>query len=110
LRIKYFLPSAVILLSFLVLSCNGIFPTQTKSTVPSDHTIDRGGALHKEGYQQPLDECTECHGSDLKGGIYNNENGLQVACASCYQCHSSVWERTGGGGGNVLKFFKQNSK
>lgn len=66
--------------------------------------------MHKEGYQQPLDECTECHGSDLKGGMYS-ENGVQVACASCYQCHSSVWERTGGGGGgNVFKFFKQNSK
>jgi len=95
----------------LILSCNGIFPTQTKYTVPADHTIDRGGAMHKEGYQQPFDGCTDCHGSDLKGGIYNEE-GVQVACASCYQCHSSVWERTGGGGGggNVFKFLKQNSK
>ena len=35
--------------------------------------------MHKPGKEDPLANCTTCHGSDLKGG----------AAPSCYTCHNS---------------------
>ncbi|MGA2667773.1 MAG: hypothetical protein ABSF32_02520 [Ignavibacteria bacterium] len=93
---------SLLLLSVLYLYCNGPFPSQTKSDVPSDHTISKNGVLHKPGETNPQEECTECHGADLRGGVYN-DNGVLKACQSCYQCHSSLWKGRGGGDMNFFK-------
>jgi hypothetical protein len=84
--------------AILFFSCNGVFPTQTKETVPSDHTTAVGGFLHTPALRQPTGEggCTGCHGQDLKGGVAESSAGKTVA-PSCYECHGALWE--GGGSG-----------
>ena len=84
------------------LSCDSLFPTQSKSTVPSDHTVNRKGALHKSGLSDPLGvgECgtAGCHGADLNGSVAQ-VNGKKTVAPSCYQCHGALWEGGGGGDG-----------
>jgi mono/diheme cytochrome c family protein len=77
-------------------SCDGVFPTQTKETVPSDHTQKINGVFHASVLGDPLGEggCKDCHGKDLKGGVADANGGKTVA-PSCYECHGALWE--GGG-------------
>jgi hypothetical protein len=84
----------------LFMSCDGIFPTQTKETVPSDHTRAINGFLHKPGLSEPTGEdgCNGCHGQDLKGGVAETDGGKTVA-PSCTECHGALWE--GGGQGEA---------
>ena len=89
---KIFLGFSSILLIFALYSCDGIFPSQTKSNVPDDHTNNRSGALHKGDRES--DDCKDCHGNDLRGKVYNY-NGTLVVTSSCYQCHGDVWEGRG---------------
>lgn len=49
---------------------------------PADHTVNRDGALHKPGSGDPENNCTACHGDDLRGG----DTGV-----SCYECHGKEW-------------------
>lgn len=49
---------------------------------PADHTESHGGYMHKPGGQQAMDNCTTCHGADLKG-----DQG-----PSCYTCHGQQWQ------------------
>jgi hypothetical protein len=78
-------------------ACDGIFPSQTKSYLPSDHNSRLGGYYHKPiNRNGGADECNECHGRDLRGAVYNF-NGTLVFAQSCYQCHGNVWEDNGGG-------------
>lgn len=77
--------------------CDGLFPLQTKPSVPSDHTDNLGGALHKPDARE-TDDCKVCHGSDLKGGVAEF-NGANVFANSCFQCHGDLWNR----GGQKLK-------
>jgi len=77
--------------------CDGIFPAQSKPTVPSDHTDNISGAFHKPNPQN-IEDCKPCHGPDLKGGT-TNINGQWVFVNSCYQCHADLWSGRGGGGG-----------
>lgn len=84
-------------------ACDGIFPTQTKSNLPSDHNSSYGGYLHKSiRRQESGSDCEECHGSDLRGMVFNY-NGTLVVTQSCYQCHGKIWDE-GGGGGNKTKY------
>ncbi|MEO8512459.1 MAG: hypothetical protein ABI543_02755 [Ignavibacteria bacterium] len=105
MKLMFFNRVLPILTAFLMLfalySCDGVFPSESKSNVPSDHTRNRGGAMHKG--EEGSDECNECHGNDLRGQVYNY-NGTLVVTSSCYQCHGNVWE--GGGGGGDKKLFK----
>lgn len=79
-------------------ACDGIFPSQSKSNLPSDHSRSYGGFLHVGiSRGDSGSECEQCHGNDLKGGIYNS-NGTLVVTQSCYQCHGNIWE--GGNNGN----------
>lgn len=51
------------------------------SNAPVDHTISEDGVRHLPGLREPLDNCTGCHGTDLRGG-----DG-----PSCYSCHGKEW-------------------
>jgi len=44
---------------------------------PADHTIRKGGFLHKPGRDDPMHNCVECHGPNLEGG----------KGPSCKECH-----------------------
>ena len=81
---------------FTLFSCDGVFPTQTKETVPSDHSDKINGFYHAPGLGDPLGEggCNGCHGGDLKGGVADAGGGKTVA-PSCFECHGALWE--GGG-------------
>ena len=48
------------------------------SGAPSSHTEENGGAMHLPGKNDPLANCTACHGADLRGGTG----------PSCYTCHN----------------------
>lgn len=81
------------LMLFVFYSCDGIFPSQAKSNVPEDHNNNFGGAMHKG--DRDVDDCDNCHGSDLRGQVYNY-NGTLIVTSSCYQCHGNIWENGGG--------------
>jgi len=49
---------------------------------PADHTISQEGYMHKSGLDNPLVNCVDCHGADLKGGSVG---------VSCYECHGKQW-------------------
>ena len=46
---------------------------------PADHTESMNGVMHKPGKENPLVNCTTCHGADLRGG----------SGPSCYTCHNN---------------------
>lgn len=54
------------------------------SDAPLGHTIRQGSAFHAPGLNDPLANCTECHGGDLRGG----QNGEP----SCFTCHGDIWD------------------
>ena len=94
----YFVFTGFSLLLFIYSACDGIFPSQSKSNLPADHTFSAGGFLHAPIERNDIGgDCEHCHGNDLRGGVYNN-NGTLVVTQSCYQCHGNIWE--GGNGGN----------
>ncbi|MCE1164267.1 MAG: hypothetical protein LWX07_02560 [Bacteroidetes bacterium] len=105
---KYIKSTIIIisLLSGLILyGCDGIFPSASKSNIPSDHTVNYGGFLHKGGSGQERvspDECSDCHTTDIRGKV-SLINGVYTWANSCYQCHGAVWER-GGQNGNKTSY------
>ncbi len=68
------------IISIFLMYCES--PTDSTFNPPSDHTINKNGAMHKGGLNLPLENCVPCHGSSLRGG----ESGV-----SCYECHSKKW-------------------
>jgi hypothetical protein len=42
------------------------------------HDVMKSGVGHRAGLENPLSNCTECHGAALRGG----------SGPSCYSCHS----------------------
>jgi len=103
-RIQIKIGSLLIVLSCLIAlqGCDGIFPSQSKPTVPTNHNNNISGVLHTENPAE-VDNCKECHGDNLTGGVVNF-NGQNVFTNSCYQCHANVWEGRGGGGGGLKKY------
>jgi hypothetical protein len=81
-------------LALAALSCDTLFPSQSKPEVPSDHTRSLSGALHRPGWNDPMEACAECHGDSLQGGVQWSGN-RRVVAPSCYQCHGAVWESVG---------------
>jgi len=63
----------------LIISCE---KNTSNYNPPSDHTVSMSGYMHKDGYAQPLANCTACHGADLTGGSVG---------VSCYECHGKKW-------------------
>jgi hypothetical protein len=55
-----------------------------KNCGPVQHNKNQSGVLHAMDNRKPMQDCTPCHGSTIRGG-YNNE-------PSCYKCHGSIWE------------------
>lgn len=51
---------------------------------PSDypHTVNNGGVWHGEGIDDPVANCTECHGDMLQG---------TDTTPSCTDCHDRRW-------------------
>ncbi|MDH3292108.1 MAG: hypothetical protein OEO20_10805 [Gemmatimonadota bacterium] len=50
---------------------------------PADHTINQSGAMHRPGLNDPVVNCTACHGADLMGGLSGQP--------SCFTCHGKRW-------------------
>jgi len=70
----------VLLALVLIIGCEKA--NDPKHNPPADHTISKSGFMHKSGLDQPLTNCTSCHGSDLKGGTTG---------VSCFECHGAKW-------------------
>ncbi len=62
-------------------ACNGD-PTLPQDA-PAGHTVNKGGAAHRPGLSDPLENCASCHGADLTGGD-SGEPG-------CFSCHGQKW-------------------
>ena len=80
----------------IVYSCDGIFPTEPKNSLPPDHTRNIDGAYHREVGKEKIEieDCYECHTEDIKGMviIYNGEKRWTP---SCLQCHGPLWKEDG---------------
>ncbi len=50
---------------------------------PAGHTVLQDGVWHRTGLQDPVTNCTSCHGADLMGGPDGQP--------SCYTCHGKRW-------------------
>ncbi len=53
------------------------------ANAPPGHTVVQDGVAHMPGLRAPNQNCTSCHGADLRGG----SNGEP----SCYSCHGQKW-------------------
>lgn len=73
--------SAAVLVLALTFACTKE-KTEPTNDPPADHTISKDGYMHKTGLNDPLNNCTACHGVDLTGG---------TAGVSCFQCHGTKW-------------------
>ena len=79
-------------------SCDGIFPTATKSNLPEDHSTLYGGFRHKTSNGKiNINDCTSCHSIEQLSGKVTIINGVNTWANSCYQCHGNLWERRGNG-------------
>jgi hypothetical protein len=67
---------------FIIYACSSSNETSPASNIPTDHTVNEKGTMHKPGLNNPTVNCISCHGSDLKGGS---------AGKSCYSCHGQKW-------------------
>jgi hypothetical protein len=76
---------SAILLSAGLLALNvGCSDSSTgPADAPDGHTIVKGGAAHAPGLNNPTQNCTSCHGSDLRGGTSGQP--------SCFSCHGQKW-------------------
>lgn len=72
----------LLFLLLLTLGCSSPTENQSKYDAPEDHTVKKSGAMHKPGLNSPEDNCTTCHGDDLRGGTTG---------VSCYECHGKKW-------------------
>jgi mono/diheme cytochrome c family protein len=51
------------------------------NTPPAGHTVNKNGVYHRPGLTDPMTNCVQCHGADLRGG----------SGPSCYSCHGQKW-------------------
>jgi cytochrome c553 len=83
LRLKLLKSCFLIFLSSLFLiSCQNSIENPLTNDAPADHTLNKSGALHKSGLNDPLNNCISCHGNDLTGG---------TSGVSCFSCHGRKW-------------------
>ena len=75
----------LLLTTFLAISCSGDGGSPLDpSDAPPGHIVRQGSAFHAPGLHDPLENCIECHGGDLRGGA-NGE-------PSCFECHGNRWD------------------
>lgn len=74
----------------IITSCDFPFPEQDKVGIPDDHDRKQGIAFHKGGLDD-AEDCSDCHGFDLKGDFTEVE-GEYRQTPSCYQCHGKKWD------------------
>ena len=74
--------TAPIFLLLMLLSCEKYTAPETNYNPPEDHTISKEGKMHKPGLGDPETNCSNCHGSDLRGS---------ETATSCYECHGKEW-------------------
>ena len=73
----------MIIVLFGIMTCtSSTEPISANNNSPSDHAVSSSGVMHKNGLSNPLTNCVECHGTDLKGGDVG---------VSCYSCHGKKW-------------------
>ena len=75
--------AALCFLAVLTLGACGDDDGNDAGPAPDGHTVSKDGVLHMSGLNDPLANCTGCHGADLRGG---NEGQ-----PSCYRCHGEKW-------------------
>jgi predicted small lipoprotein YifL len=78
-KLKLILPLVLTIVMIAACSKKEIGPDNTP---PADHTINKDGYFHKTGLNDPLANCTTCHGQDLSGG---------TSAVSCFECHGTKW-------------------
>ena len=65
----------------------GALACSDSSTAPGDapegHTVLKSGVPHATGLNNPLQNCTTCHGASLQGGADGQP--------SCTSCHGVKW-------------------
>ncbi|GAB4185974.1 MAG: hypothetical protein Kow00108_23380 [Calditrichia bacterium] len=66
----------------MIYSCDSGTENESRYNPPGDHTISKEGAMHKPGLNDPLSNCSSCHGQDLRGGSTE---------VSCFECHGKKW-------------------
>ena len=64
-------------------ACSDTATAPGAGSAPESHTVLRSGVTHAPGLTDPLQNCTSCHGADLRGGA----NGQP----SCFTCHGQKW-------------------
>ena len=57
--------------------------TTAPADAPENHTILKSGVAHAPGLTNPTQNCTACHGADLRGGSSGQP--------SCFSCHGQKW-------------------
>lgn len=72
----------IFVLFFSLVSCSEEDSVSSNYNPPKDHTVNKDGIRHKPGLKSPLENCVNCHGSDLHGG---------ASAPSCYECHGKKW-------------------
>lgn len=66
----------------LALACESSESTLPENAPPG-HTVNQDGVAHMPGLNDPVQNCTACHGDDLMGG----DDGQP----SCFSCHGQKW-------------------
>ena len=72
---------AIVLAAAVMVGCSD--SNTAPEDAPEGHTVVKDGVAHASGLNNPLANCTTCHGADLRGG-----NGGQP---SCFSCHGQKW-------------------
>lgn len=76
-------PAALFLLAVLTLGACGDDDGNDSGPAPDGHTVSQDGVLHMSGLNDPLSNCTGCHGAELRGGAEGEP--------SCFRCHGVKW-------------------
>ena len=81
-------------------TCHGqLWESDGSSRQPSNHSASLGsqGSMgpfhHHPAYEDPLANCTGCHGSDLNGQYSSAQGTHGLARPGCYLCHGDLWTR-----------------
>jgi hypothetical protein len=62
---------------------NPVRAGQSSTAAHLDHTVNFGGHKHADGFCNPIDNCSACHGNALQGGSHGEP--------SCTNCHGTLW-------------------